>query len=447
MLSLWVSTYTLWMAASFLLSFLVAAFILTFLPYISSMNILATENLSLDSLSFPLILLTLWTSALMILASINILLNNQASKSFCLNILLLNLTLFVMFSLNNYFMFYIFFEVSLIPTLFLILGWGYQPERLQAGLYLVLYTVTASLPLLMSIIMIMYKNNSLFMFLNTYSPPTIYFINMWWIMSIMAFMVKMPLYTTHLWLPKAHVEAPVAGSMILAGILLKLGSYGVIRLATPFWWTSTFTSISMMFTSISVMGAIITGLICLRQPDLKALIAYSSVGHMGLIIAGFMSNTSWGWEASLTMMVAHGLCSSALFVLANMTYETTQSRSMFLNKGMLSMFPIMALWWFMMASANMGAPPSLNLVSEVSLLASILNLSKSFIIPMILSMFISGMYSLIMYTTTQHGTPTSYSNPLNLFMMRNNTILLLHAFPLFILILKMDLLISWLTWP
>jgi NADH-ubiquinone oxidoreductase chain 4 len=154
-----------------------------------------------------------------------------------------------------------------------------------------LYTITASLPLLIGLIVLLHHLNSI----NIYCLHPIYFLSNlkgWWLILITAFMVKIPIYGTHLWLPKAHVEAPIAGSIILAGILLKLGSYGLLRIRALFPPISS--AIANPIIAICGVGGVLTGLTCLRQPDLKALIAYSSVTHIALLTSGVMSNSLWG---------------------------------------------------------------------------------------------------------------------------------------------------------
>nr|YP_537086.1 NADH dehydrogenase subunit 4 [Orbinia latreillii]AAX50148.1 NADH dehydrogenase subunit 4 [Orbinia latreillii] len=413
--------------------------------YFSPMNIPTslTESLTLDNMSIPLLILSTWITMLMLIASYPIKTMKKLPHTFLITCLALLFFLILSFSVNNLLMFYIAFEASLIPTLFLILTWGYQPERLQAGLYSMMYTITASLPLLMGIASIAHQFNSLNMFS---LHPTCFLSNPSNLISLVmmaAFMVKMPMYGVHLWLPKAHVEAPVAGSMVLAGVLLKLGSYGLLRMSNIIMSINAAMSNSIM--AICMVGGVMTGLTCIRQPDLKALIAYSSVAHMALLTAGAMSNSLWGWEGALAMMLAHGLCSSALFAIANSTYETTQTRSLFLTKGMLSLFPAMTLWWFVLLAANLGAPPSLNLLSEIMLLTSILSISTSLAIPIALTSFMAATYSLILFTSTQHGSLPSFTNPLTMYSYtRTHILMMLHAIPLFLLIMKTSLICLWL---
>ncbi len=400
--------------------------------------------ISLDLLSAPLILLTIWISRLILLARYKIYQINQIIVPFLYAVTILCVVLLGAFSTNNLIIFYILFEASLIPTLILILGWGYQPERLQARFYLILYTITASLPLLINLLVMSNNNNHLSIFISEWIPsssPASPSAQMLWFFTIIAFMVKMPLYLTHLWLPKAHVEAPVAGSIILAAILLKLGGYGLLRVASIFPILNK--SLAPIFTRISMWGAFITGIICLRQTDVKSLIAYSSVGHIGLLIAGAITGTIWGWWGSLLIILAHGLCSSALFALANITYETTHTRSIFLTKGLLNLFPTMSLWWFLMAAGNMAAPPTLNLAGEIILLSRILSFSLRSVILIAFTRFLAAAYSLYLFTATQHGSPLIYSRPLSLTSSRNATIIICHALPLFILITKLDLCLFW----
>jgi len=235
------------------------------------------------------------------------------------------------------------FECSLFPTLLLILGWGYQPERIQAGLYIIIYTIIGSLPLLLMLIFLYNTFGSLFIYFDfIYFIDYLNFNRLFWVFFIFAFMVKVPLYIFHLWLPKAHVEAPVSGSIILAGVLLKLGGYGLIRLGSICIHLSF--NFSRFFISFSIYGSFITRLICLRQVDIKSLIAYSSVGHIALVIRGIITSSYLGFLGSLIIIISHGLVSSGIFCLANITYEIVSSRSLYLTKGLLIIFPSLSFF-------------------------------------------------------------------------------------------------------
>nr|YP_009995475.1 NADH dehydrogenase subunit 4 [Ochthebius scopuli]QNP09930.1 NADH dehydrogenase subunit 4 [Ochthebius scopuli] len=389
-----------------------------------------------DLLSYIMIILTLWICSLMIMASLKIYSKNYYYKLFLFMILMLLISLFCTFSTMNLFVFYLFFEMSLIPTLILIVGWGYQPERIQAGVYLLFYTMLASLPMMISIFFYYSNFNSLdFYFLNDVNYLLIY------LSMNMVFFVKMPMYFVHLWLPKAHVEAPVSGSMILAGIMLKLGGYGLMRVMKMF--ISVGLKVNYFFIIISLVGGIYVSLMCLRQMDVKSLIAYSSVSHMGLVLAGIMSMNYYGLCGAFLMMVAHGLCSSGMFCLANMNYERLESRSLYLNKGLINLMPTLSMWWFLFSACNMSAPPSLNLIGEILLINSLMMWSMFCMLSLFFLLFFSAVYSLYLYSYTQHGKLYSGLFSFSSGYLREYLLLFLHWFPLNLLILKSEYFVLW----
>nr|YP_009685617.1 NADH dehydrogenase subunit 4 [Aplocheilus lineatus]QDU24824.1 NADH dehydrogenase subunit 4 [Aplocheilus lineatus] len=405
-----------------------------------------SSYLATDLLSTPLLILTCWLLPLMILASQNHMSSEPQNRQRTYISLLISLQIFLIlaFGATEMIMFYIMFEATLIPTLVIITRWGNQMERLNAGTYFLFYTLAGSLPLLVALLILQSSLGSLSFLTLPYTPyiPLMnYSDKIWWAACLIAFLVKMPLYGAHLWLPKAHVEAPVAGSMVLAAVLLKLGGYGMMRVMTVLFPLTK--EMSYPFIILAVWGIIMTSSICLRQTDLKSLIAYSSVSHMGLVAAGILIQTPWGFTGALILMIAHGLTSSALFCLANTNYERTHSRTLVLARGLQILLPLMTTWWFIASLANLALPPLPNLMGELMIITSLFNWSWWTLCLTGLGTLLTAGYSLYMFLMTQRGPLPLHMLALAPSHSREHLLMLLHLLPLILLILKPELTWGW----
>nr|QHQ98478.1 NADH dehydrogenase subunit 4 [Quadristernoseta cf. longigynium XFX-2019] len=384
----------------------------------------------MDHLSYLMNMLSLWICFLMGIAMYNV----KGGKESFLYVLMVLMLCFLLlcFSMVNMMGFYIFFEAVLLPIVFIILYWGNNPDRVQASFYMFMYTVMGSLPLLLMLLYLSKFNSLSYMYLFMFKfNVSSYFL----IFFILAFLIKMPMYMFHLWLPKAHVEAPVGGSMILAGVLLKLGGYGMYRVLDISWLNSLVVFYVLM--GVSLVGGMIVSVVCLRQVDMKMLIAYSSVSHMSLVLGGLMSCYFFGKFGVIVMMLGHGLNSSGLFFLANLMYERFYSRNMMILKGLGNLFPSLMLFWVLMSFINMSAPPFMNILGEICLMVSIMKWSFFTAFLLAFMSFFCACYSIYMYSYTQHGN-SYFVGSYNMIFLREYFIVFLHLFPLFIYLMKVE---------
>nr|AFE62822.1 NADH dehydrogenase subunit 4 [Liobagrus obesus] len=406
----------------------------------------SSPYLATDPLSTPLLVLTCWLLPLMILASQNHIKTEPTSRQRSYIALLASLQTFLImaFGATELIMFYVMFEATLLPTLIIITRWGNQTERLHAGTYFLFYTLVGSLPLLVALLLLYQNTGTLSMLIIQYSHPlnlTPWNNKIWWAACLVAFLVKMPLYGIHLWLPKAHVEAPVAGSMVLAAVLLKLGGYGMLRMMGML--DPLPTELTYPIIALALWGVIMTGTICLRQTDLKSLIAYSSVSHMGLVAGGILIQTPWGLTGALVLMIAHGLVSSALFCLANTTYERTHSRTMILVRGLQIIFPLAAIWWFISNLANLALPPLPNLMGELMIITTMFNWSPWTLLLTGAGTLITAAYSLYLFLMTQRGPLPQHIINLQPYHTREHLLITLHLLPIILLIMKPEIMWGW----
>jgi NADH-quinone oxidoreductase subunit M len=309
--------------------------------------------LGVDGISVLFILLSALLGPLCVLISWNSI--KDKVKEFYIALLLIEAAMIGVFCALDFFLFYIFWEAMLIPMYLIIGVWG-GPRRIYSAIKFFLYTLVGSVLMLVGIIILYFQGGNTFDILALMSmkfPYKLQLILFWAFFA--AFAVKVPMWPLHTWLPDAHTEAPTAGSVILAGILIKMGAYGFLRFSIPLFPEAT-KAMAPVALALSVIAIIYGGLICLVQSDLKRLIAYSSVSHMGFVTLGIFALNQQGLEGGILQMINHGIVTGALFLLVGVIYDRSHSREISHYGGLATVLPVYAGFFMVFTLASIGLP-------------------------------------------------------------------------------------------
>ena len=363
-------------------------------------------NLGIDGISLYFVLLTTLITPICILSNWDNI--KFGMKYFLIAFLLMETLLIAVFVVLDLMLFYIFFESVLIP-MFLVVGiWGGSVTRIRASFLLFLYTLAGSLFMLLAIMVIYYNIGSTDFAALSLSEMTLDGQKILWLAFFLSFAVKTPLFPFHIWLPRAHAEAPLAGSILLAGLFLKLRTYGYIRILIGFMPDAT-SYFSPLVQTIAVVTLIYSSLATMRQVDFKALVAYSSISHMAIVVLGLFSNTIVGIEGAIALSIAHGVISPAMFTLVGgVLYDRFHTRVIRYYRGLTVYMPVFAIVFFLTTAFNMAVPLSLNWIGEALSLAGIFQKTPIIGVLGASSIVLSACYSIFLFNRLAFGAYSQY---------------------------------------
>lgn len=360
----------------------------------------------LDTLSLLFIGLSILLTPICVLISWNTI--RIFKKEFLLVIFLILILLINVFAIMDLLGFYILFETILIPMFVIIGVWGSREEKVRAAYYFFFYTLMGSLLMLLSIFKIyaLTGTTHYYALLHLEIPKN----NQYWLFLgfFASLAVKIPMFPCHIWLPQAHVEAPIAGSVLLAGILLKLGGYGFIRFSLPLFPIAS-EIFSPCIIIISIIAIVYGAFTTCRQSDIKRLIAYSSISHMGLVTVSLFTNSLEGYIASIIMMLAHGLVSSGLFMISFTLYNRFHTRIIKYFKGLVTPAPLLSSLTFILVLGNISFPGTINFIAEFSSIVAATKYSIFIGISVCVGIFLGTVYSLSVYNKIYFGTLSNFT--------------------------------------
>lgn len=357
--------------------------------------------LGIDGISLFFIILTTLLIFLCLLSSWDNI--KSHCKEYILCFLVLESLLIGVFTILDLLVFYVLFESTLIPMFIMILIWGSRERKIRAATMLFLYTLFGSVFMLAGILYIYWvigtTDYQIVVASATFSP---FEQRLLWLAFFLSFATKVPMLPVHIWLPEAHVEAPTAGSVILAGILLKLGSYGFLRFSLPFFPEANFYFTPLVYT-ISVLGVIYTSLTAIRQTDFKRIIAYTSVAHMNIVMIGIYSFNVIGLEGSIIQSISHGFVSSALFLIIGVVYDRFHTRLVKYYSGLVHIMPLYSIIFLFFTLANIAMPGTSSFVGEFLILTGSLKENTTVTFLGSTGMILGGAYSLWLFNRVIYG--------------------------------------------